>query len=306
MTAEPYAPYTGRLGDGTLAIFLFHGVVERSPYAVRNYTRKHLEKDAFAGLLRALKGAGGVPVSMEDVVAAHEAGTALPPRAFAVTFDDGFENNLTVAAPVLADLEVPATFYVTSGFIGEHRMSWIDRIEFAMEDAPPGALRLPWGTAAFSDAASRHRLLDEIRLKVKSDPACDAHGLASDIQAQLGLEPVFVHDSPLDRKMTWAQVAELNAPDLFIVGGHSHTHAILAFLPEAELEAEIATSERLLRENAGVTCRHYSYPEGLAHCYSDRVIAVLKRHGTVCCPTAIDGVNPPGTDLFHLRRVMVI
>lgn len=298
--------YARHLADDTLAIFLFHGVVERSPYAVRNYTRKHLEKDYFAGVIRGLKAAGGAPVSLEDVIAAHAGGPALPPKAFAVTFDDGFENNLTVAAPVLADLKVPATFYVTSGFIGEHRMSWIDRIEFALEDAAPGRLSLPWGERTFADAAAKRTLLDEIRLKVKSDPAFNAHGLATDIQRQLGLEPTFVNDSALDRKMTWAQVKELAAPDLFIVGGHSHTHAILAFLPDDELEAEVATSERLLRENTGISCRHYSYPEGLAHCYSDRVIEVLKRHGTVCCPTAIEGVNPPGTDLFHLRRITVV
>ena len=93
--------------------------------------------------------------------------------------------------------------------------------------------------------------------------------------------------------------------DLMNIGGHSHTHAILSFLSPAALNNEINTSLRLLQDKAGVASTHYSYPEGLAHCYSDAVISELKKFGVQCCPTAIDGVNRPGIDPFHLNRIMV-
>ncbi|MFH1452519.1 MAG: hypothetical protein ABIH00_00885 [Armatimonadota bacterium] len=51
---------------------------------------------------------------------------------------------------------------------------------------------------------------------------------------------------------------------------------------------------------------HYSYPEGLDYCYSDEVINMLKEYGIKCSPTAIDGVNKVGDDLFHLKRVAVV
>ena len=92
---------------------------------------------------------------------------------------------------------------------------------------------------------------------------------------------------------------------LFTVGGHSHTHAILSFLDDDALDAEIDTSLRLLAERARIKARHYSYPEGLRHCYSDRVIRHLKKRAIRCCPTAEDGVNDHRTDLFRLKRITV-
>jgi hypothetical protein len=69
---------------------------------------------------------------------------------------------------------------------------------------------------------------------------------------------------------------------------------------------EIKTSVDLLAQKAGVYSPHYSYPEGLAHCYSDEVIDTLKIYGVICCPTAIDGINQVINDLFHLYRITVV
>lgn len=300
--------WTSRLSDDGCAIFLFHGVVERNDYLVRNYTGKHLSKDDFASTLAALK-ADGAPISLDELVDHVENGTPLPPRAFAITFDDGFLNNLTVAAPVLADFHIPATFYVTSGFIAGNVMSWIDRIEWAVEKTLPkggGSLALPWGQSGFTDPASARVMLSEIRRRVKSDPAVDPHAIADVAQEQLGLPITVASADPLDQKMAWKEVADLAAGPGFIVGGHSHSHAILSFLAPDDLEFEIATSLAMLRDEAGVTTKHYSYPEGLAHCYSDQVIQSLQRHGIVCSPSAEDGVNHDPMDLFRLKRIFVV
>lgn len=297
--------YSQYLGEDVAPIFLFHGVIERAVNPVRNYTRKHLEKDYFANLIRGLLEAGGRPISLDEWIVHHEEHKLLPPKSFAITFDDGFRNNLTVAAPVLEDFRVPSTFYLTSDFVQNNRMSWIDRIEYVLEPAKPGKLILPWGERSFADDVSKRTLLDEIRLKAKSDPAFDLDGLATDIQMQLGHEPIWSSSDQLDQKLSWNEVAALASNALFRVGGHSHTHQILAFLDDERLEHEIATSCDLLEQQAGVSPRHYSYPEGLAHCYSDRVIARLRAHGVVCCPTAEPGQNDHRTDLFRLKRILV-
>jgi peptidoglycan/xylan/chitin deacetylase (PgdA/CDA1 family) len=298
---------TPLLSDEGLVILLFHGVVGPSRHAVRNYTQKHLGREFFARLMTELARTGRA-MSMEQVIEHHEAGADLPPRSFAVTFDDGFENNCSVAAPILADLSIPATFYVTSGFIEHNGMSWIDRIEYCIEAAAmPGSLRLPWEDRPrrFADAAGKIAILDQLRDRVKRDASIDVDALITDIFAQCGVEEVHANDDPLDRKMSWRQVAELHAHPLFTVGGHSHTHRILSFLSPEELEREIATSLDLLRERAGIETRHYSYPEGLAHCYSPAVIDALQRRGIACCPTAERGVNRRADDLFRLKRNMV-
>jgi peptidoglycan/xylan/chitin deacetylase (PgdA/CDA1 family) len=299
------APHERLTADGSVTIYLFHGVIERQVHPVRNYTRKHLPVSDFDAIVGELARCG-TPVSMDDVLAHCLSGAPFPKGAFAVTFDDGFENNLSVARPVLEKHRIPATVYVTSGFIERNGMSWIDRLELVIESADRGELSLPWASEprAFSDAASKIAILDEMRRHVKHDPRIKVNEFVRDIYLQLGREAVDSSDDPLDLKMTWQQVADWCAPG-YTIGGHSHTHPILSYLSSAALAEEIEKSLDLLREKAGIVTPHYSYPEGLAHCFSDTVIDELKSRGIKCCPTAIDGINPPGTDPFLLRRVMV-
>lgn len=291
--------------DGSVAIFLFHGVIERQLHEVRNYTRKHLPVDEFRTMLEGL-GCYGIPLSMDDVLDRCRRGTAFPKGAFAITFDDGFENNLTVARPVLDQLGIPATIYVTTRFIDENGMSWIDRIELALECTPSGDLRLPWSEVprAFGSRGEKIEMLREIRTHVKSNPTLDVDQFVRDVYRQLGREEVHGTLDPLDKKLTWDQVARWSGGG-FIIGGHSHTHPILSFLPQDRLVEEVDTSISLLKYKAGIVSQHYSYPEGLSHCYSQSVIDVLKTRGIACCPTAIDGTNLANADPFHLRRIMV-
>lgn len=291
-------------GDG-IAIFLFHGVIPEKRHKVRNYTNKHLERGRFVSILRSLC-ANGIPISMNDIVGAFLNRKELPRRAFAITFDDGFENNYSIAAPVLQDFGIPTTFYVTTDFIESNAASWIDMIEYAVEKKEKFWLKLPFLAvhALYEEIEQKHDLLEKIRDHVKNDPTIDPYKLAHDIWNQLGIPSMEV-DPELDRKMSWTQLQNLSEEGLFKIGGHGHTHRILSYLEPSELEREVATSVERLRTQLGITIQHYSYPEGLASCYSSRVIDVLKEHGIVCAPSAEHGINHIGDDLFHLKRIMV-
>jgi peptidoglycan/xylan/chitin deacetylase (PgdA/CDA1 family) len=291
--------------DGSLVIYLFHGVVESCDYEIRNYTRKHLTATQFRDMVGAVA-AVGQALSMDEVLEFCVSKKTFPKRAFAVTFDDGFENNSSIARPILEDLKVPATVYVTTRFIDENGMSWIDKIEWAFERVVRGSLRMPWrdSPVEFFDRSSKLALLTGIRQYVKANSVLDVSNFVSTIFKELELKEVRSSEDQLDKKMSWQQVRDWIAPG-YTIGGHSHTHPILSFLSPEKLAWEIDTSVDLLRSKADIVSQHYSYPEGLAHCYSPEVIEALKLRGIRCSPTAVDGINPPGTDSFHLRRVMV-
>jgi peptidoglycan/xylan/chitin deacetylase (PgdA/CDA1 family) len=300
--------YIQYLTNSGLAIFLFHGVVEKSHYAVRNYNRKHLEKDYFYKELKELQ-KNGMPMTMDDVIKHHESSISFPPYAFTVTFDDGFENNYSIAAPILSDLQIPATFYLTTSFIENNTMSWIDRIEFCLEHTPRGELRFRWDhpkAHAFHDRITKRKLLDYLRTNVKQSISIDLEELVQDVFSQCKMTPISKSGDPLDLKMNWKQVRELKNGGLFTIGGHSHHHVNLAYLSAENAEHEIATSIGLLRKNTDIEAEHYSYPEGLDYCYSDETIQILKRCGIVCAPTAINGTNTVDVDLFHLKRIAVV
>ena len=294
-----------RLQDEAVAIYLLPGVVLESRYRVRNYTHKHICAAQFDQLLADLSEVGS-PVSMTDIVEATLSQKTLPPRAFAVTFDDGFENNYSVAAPILKRYGVPATFYVTTNFIDHNRLSWIDEIEYAVENVDVVHLAQPFATATdtFRTVEEKQELLDGIRRYVKSHPSLDPYAFAEAFRRGVEVGPP-IPDSALDQKLTWDQIRELQRDALFTIGGHGVTHRILTHLDASELESEVRTSiERVHSETNHVPVL-YSYPEGLAHCYSDEVIKSLKQNGILSCPTAEDGINVIGDDLFRLKRIMV-
>ena len=72
--------------------------------------------DAFREHLTPLLDEGLEPVSFDQLVAAIEGWATLPPRAFVLTFDDGWLGQYHDALPVLLELRVPATFFVLPGF----------------------------------------------------------------------------------------------------------------------------------------------------------------------------------------------
>jgi len=292
--------YSSFLEEDGFVIFLFHGVIKSHRYEVRNYTRKHILSDDFVHILDELC-SNGMPVSMASIAN----GEALPPKAFAVTFDDGFENNYSVAAPILNARALPATFYVTTGFIDSQSGSWIDMIEYGIENTKQCLLDLPFlKTRKAKSKKDKIKILDEIRAAVKTSNDIDPYALVKTVWGQLGIE-TFVPDSELDRKMTWGQISELSRNPSFTIGGHGKTHKILSFLDPASLHDEITESLKTLRGNLDVPIEHYSYPEGLSHCYSDDVIALLRENGVSCAPTAEPGVNHIGDDLFHLKRILI-
>jgi len=292
------------LSDDGLTILLFHGVIERQVNPVRNYLGKHLERVHFVAMLEWLR-EHGRPMSMDEVYACHQSGEPYPPRSFAVTFDDGFENNHRLAAPILADQNIPATFYITTDFVQSNRMSWIDRIEHAIENAGRSDLRLPWLKTPMRVASTAEKIacLEIIRGRVKRDPKLDVNALIASVFEQLDVDDCASGTGPLDMKLSWPQVASLASHPLFTVGGHGHRHAILSFLDPPSLAEELDTCVGILRSQ-GMSVSHFAYPEGLTHCYSDEVIAALKSRGIVTSPTAMPGVNTRETDLFELHRVM--
>lgn len=293
------------LTPGRLAVFLFHGVIPEEYPGVRNYNAKHLTAERFVEIIDELTIAG-TPVSVPQAIRAVHGEIPLPDRAFAVTFDDGFENNLSVAAPILEERCVPATFYVTTAFVTGDAPSWADLLDEAVERTSAETLDLPeiGEQLPLSSPDERVAALDRMRGLAKGNPTVDPYAFAAAVRARLGVGP-FRADRWLDRKLTWDAVRVLAGHELFTVGGHGHTHRILAFLDERELRDEISTAVSVLAREMDAPVEHYSYPEGTPSAHSDLVRDVLRKHGVTSSMTAEPGTNSVGDDPFLLRRITV-
>ncbi len=299
--------YTSYLKNDTLSIFLFHGVIpDTKQYKVRNYNKKHIHESYFRDILKSLL-RFGTAISIEDIANNHTKSAATNP--FIISFDDGFKNNKTIAAPILEELGIPAVFYVTTGFVEYNGMSWIDKIEWLFENIEGEhriAVQENEKVIINMDSASKISALELIRKHVKQSKQLDVNSYVSDLFSQLGKDVVPSSLDVLDEKMNWKDVIDLNSSDLFTIGGHTHSHAIMSYLSDKDLVREVDMSLSLIQKHLGATPEHYSYPEGQREHYNQHVISLLKSRGITCCPSAVAGVNTYPLDVFNLNRVMVI
>ena len=226
---------------------------------------------------------------------------ALPDRALAITFDDGYADNHDIALPVLKAHGLCATFFVATGFLDGGRM-WNDTvIESVRGCAAPtldlgdlglqsiGVLRL--GTPAACRAAI-DALLGAI--KYLPPPQREAAVAAVAERAQVVL--------PTGLMMTSAQVRALADAGMQI-GAHTVTHPILARLDDGAAALEMQRSKRTLEDLLGRPVRSFAYPNGRpGRDYLPRDVGLARDAGFDLAVSTAHGAARAGDDVFQLPR----
>jgi peptidoglycan/xylan/chitin deacetylase (PgdA/CDA1 family) len=292
--------------DQELLILLYHGVTEAVSEGIENASCKHISADAFYRQM-AYVAENCTILSLPDIVALHETGQPYPPRSLAITFDDGFRNNFTVAAPILSKLKIPATFYICAGIVDTGLMFWVDELEDCFNRSTASEIQLSLnGTAQdFSLDGHGQRLaaLNAVKSFCKQADAQTRERIVQLVVDQTGVTPDCAAAANYE-KITWRELREMASDDLFTIGGHTLYHDIMTSQPEERMQLDLAATLELLDYNLDQTTGHFSYPEGQPEHYNAAVIDALKRRDVICCPSAICGLNPRNVDLFNLRRVM--
>jgi len=293
--------------DNNITILLYHGITDAVSIGIENISKKHISKKKFILEMNFIKD-NCYPLSMDEIILHYRENKPFPKNSVAVTFDDGFRNNFTIACPILFDYGIPATFYLTTGIIGTDKMFWVDEIETCINRTNKSSvnLRINNKEEIFKINTFEHKIESLIKLKniCKNLDTVKKNKVIYDLIVETNVKPEIVASVNYE-KLNWAEVEEMNNNSLFTVGGHNVNHEILSFLPYDDMVFEIHNSVLTLENKLSQKIIHYSYPEGQSNHYNDEVVSVLKGNGIKCCPTAIAGKNYLYDDLFHLKRVMV-
>jgi len=292
--------------DRELTILLYHGVTHVRSKGIENIHGKHIQASDFADQMEYLRKHCHV-LSINDFLEIQINGDLLPPRSVIVSFDDGFRNNYSVAAPILEEKRIPAVFYISSGIVNTDIMFWVDILEDSINLSEKKTIWIRLDQEKkFSIRNNEEKLQALIAIKgyCKTTSAKEKNRIIQELQDATGITATVDHSDNY-QKISWKELKEMHENSLFTIGGHSLYHNILSSLECDLLKKEIRASLDLLEINLQSPIVHYSYPEGQAHHYNQEVIDLLIKNGIVCSPSAICGLNPVTEDPFHLKRIMV-
>lgn len=304
------------------AILLYHRVAE--PEA--DPWRLAVARDRFAEQVDVLR-EGFKPIPLRELVEKLDDG--LPERAVAITFDDGYADNLESAVPLLERAGLPATFFLTTAMLGKNGEFWWDDLERIL--LRPGTLASPvrlhvagvereWelGEDAYYDpqrAASfstwratdlppttRHSLYLELYQLLRPLEDAERRELIDELLVAAGLA---TSGRGVNRILTPDEVVTLGRSSGVEVGAHTSTHPQLSALgPTAQLQ-EIESSKRRLEELLESPVSGFAYPHGGTDAYDRKSVSAVREAGFEFACSAFQGAVFRANPRFELPRFLV-
>ncbi len=236
-------------------------------------------------------------ISLAEAVARTQAGR-LSGRTMSVTFDDGYADNFTVALPILEEFNVPATFFVASGFVDGGRM-WNDTIIETFRGCESGVHEVDLAENKLfelSDWESRRAAAAETILAWK-------HLSPDERQAKVDELAERVPNLPSTLMMTKEQLRALAASPVATIGGHTRTHPILASISDSDAEEEIEGGKRDLEGWTQREITLFAYPNGkFGRDYDARHVTLVQQAGFDAAVATDWGTLATGCDLYAIPR----
>jgi peptidoglycan/xylan/chitin deacetylase (PgdA/CDA1 family) len=216
-----------------------------------------------------------------------------PPRACAITFDDGWRDNHDFAMPELKRFEVPATIFVVTDRVGTLGAFWPDEVCRRLASLPP---------VQASELA--------ISLGAPS-PRADAAGLVAawkemtegDREAPLAaLQRATPDSGDRDRElMTWSELETMHRSGIEIES-HGATHALLRGLEPDRLKQELVGSREELERRGFGRHRFFAYPSGQ---YSPELQESVRDAGYRACFALDEGTASLASSPMAIPRLGV-
>jgi peptidoglycan/xylan/chitin deacetylase (PgdA/CDA1 family) len=228
-------------------------------------------------------------------------GSAAKP-VLAITFDDGYEDNLTIAEPLLQKFQIPATVFVVAENILHGQEFWWDELESILletADRSGDESWQPWGDWFPSEAHRTYREHYEILFRLAPSERAEA---MSRLRSWAGPR---AHTRPEHSPLSRAQLRTLSSSPVIDIGAHTASHPSLALLPPAAQRDEIVRGRTAIENIVGRKISLFSYPFGKQEHFSEETASIVREEGFRCACTNIPGMVRRDVDRFRLPRTLV-
>lgn len=245
-------------------------------------------------------------VRLGDWLRSHEAGETLPAKACAITFDDGWSDNVEFALPILEKHNAPATIFLVSDMIGSKLRFW------------PNRLAVLLGEKTAAEHSSMHWLQERLAasgISLPTRPNEEQLAVIIDV-CKLLPDDLLLHYiaraeqalniAPADTAdmISEAQFDQLAAHPLIDLGSHTCKHFRLNdSLDPDTATAEIRDSRQALETRLQRPVDLFCYPNGD---YTEGARQQVERTYTGAVTTAT-GINTANSEMsaHTLKRIAI-
>jgi len=286
-----------RAGVGILA---YHGV-DGQHQPVVNFDGLQMDPKTFAAQMETLA-RRYVVKPLSEIVRTLLGGEGVESNAVAITFDDGYRNNLCEAAPILKRLGLPATVFVTTGYVDGACEPWWYRLRLAVAETAAGTVRGPGDIEyPIATVGDKVRSLQRLERQLKRYPYRERDRFVERTLKALNAERTPLPYTP----MGWGELTTW-CREGFDVAPHTMHHVSLGVEPPAVVREEISGSARRLQEKLGAHSPCFAYPYGSEQDLGGPEVAdMLRAQGIVAAVTTVQGVNGGDIAPYRLKRLNV-
>jgi peptidoglycan/xylan/chitin deacetylase (PgdA/CDA1 family) len=175
----------------------------------------------------------------------------------AVTFDDGWSDNYTVAFPIVRSLQIPITVFVCPGLVGKNSPFWPEQVIALLKAVKPrtGSREVTELVENLKHASSelRERYLMELTEQARQQGKC-------------------VKAETTDGLLSWPQIKEMAQAGIRF-GSHTQTHQILTTVEGDKAHEEVLGSKAAIESMLGKPCAVFAYPNGNRSAETRRILA---------------------------------
>jgi peptidoglycan/xylan/chitin deacetylase (PgdA/CDA1 family) len=277
-----------------LSIFTFHRVLDKKCSVIPDWP----DSLEFAAKIKWIsRNADIVPleVALQEV---FKGGTSKS-RLAAITFDDGYKDNLKVAVPVLKSLNAHATFFIATKYING-RGIFDDRIVQSVFQSSLRSLnaeQLELGTLLLDTPRNKQTSINRLLEKLKYRSLIDREKITDQLVIQL------VDVEPTNSMMDTTEIKRLVESGMSL-GSHSHTHAIATTLSDDEFEVDLIAGLNALEKISGYRARLFAYPNGIPKTdFRESHQKILRRNGIEFALSTQSGITTSESNRFALPRI---
>ncbi|MCP4705592.1 MAG: polysaccharide deacetylase family protein [candidate division Zixibacteria bacterium] len=291
-----------KYNSDAIRILMYHGVSSKK-LPSEYWTLLSLSK--FIDQMKIIKRGYNV-IKCSEIIPKSNNSLLLKDNAVVITFDDGYENVLNEAYPILQNHQFPAIIFVVTGLSNRNEIIWTDMVyNIAMlskDDIVLSDNNL--GTCyAKSDNKEKSDFIIKLKTYLKSCKEEKKNKIVNDLMERYPISKKQIYES--FRLLSESQIKRLSETKLIQIASHSDYHSILSQLSDDQQKDDINQSLSKFDEWGIEIDKIFAYPNGRAEDYNNATINILKSNNIKAAVSTTEGLHYKTDDLYRIKRISI-